>query len=258
VKIFFALVGLAACLYAQAPDYSAAGIVNGANFASGPLAPNMIVSLFGTGLSWADTGVAMGSDNMTGEEMPKKMADAQVFVANYPAHLYYVSKTQVNLVIPCYLRPGEMDFWLARDGWAGPKVQITVQSAAPVLFQTADKEAIATHLDGSLVTKDAPTGVGETIVLWATGLGCIQNQDAGDDGVRPAGPQWLCNMDQFSVSLGGTPVDHSLILYAGVAPGYPGLYQVNLKMPDHFPPDPEIRLAVGSSVSMRAVILHAR
>ena len=40
--------------WAQAPTYSAAGIVNAWDYSPGPFAPNSVLSLFGTNLSWDD------------------------------------------------------------------------------------------------------------------------------------------------------------------------------------------------------------
>jgi uncharacterized protein (TIGR03437 family) len=254
VKSLLAGLALAACLGAQAPDYTAAGIVNGASFAPGPLAPNTVASLFGTNLAWSEK--AMGRDDIVGNEMPTKLAGVQVFVAWYRAHLYYVSPNQVNFLIPSFLRPGVVDIGLVRDGIWGPVVQVTLDDASPALFQTADGQPIATHLDYSLVTRDAPASPGEIIVLYATGLGCVQ--DPGDDGTLPQSPQWLCSMDRFRVWIGGVPVDPELVQYAGVAPGFAGLYQVNLKMPRSFPPNPELRIGVGDSRSAAGLILPAR
>ena len=236
------------------PNYPADGIVNGANFTSGPVAPNEIVSLFGTSLAW-DTR-AISSSDIAGGTMPQSLDSVEVYVAGYPAYLYYVSPLQVNLLIPNFLRPGIADVFLARDGGAGPVVSIALQAASPALFETSDGRPIATHLNGSLVTKKAPAGKGEIIVLWATGLGCVEHADP--DGTIPTSAEWLCNMSQFSVWIGGEPIDSSLILYAGVAPGYAGLYQVNVRMPQQFPPNPELRLAVGDAVSIAGLVLAAQ
>jgi uncharacterized protein (TIGR03437 family) len=254
VKILLAALTLAACLCAQVPNYTADGIVNGASFAPGPLAPNTIASLFGTNLSWSTK--AVGPSDIVGNELPKKMGSVQVFIAGYPAHLYYVSPVQVNLLIPSFLRPGVVELWLVRDGMVGPVVEFTLQDAAPALFQTYDGLPVATHLDGSLITKDAPAGPNEIITLYANGLGCIEH--AGDDGTLPASAEWLCRMDQFSVWIGGAPIDSRLIWYAGVAPGFAGLYQVNVQMPAQLPADPELRMAVGGSLSATGLDLPAK
>jgi uncharacterized protein (TIGR03437 family) len=270
---------MAASLCAQAnyPNYTAASVVNGASFQA-VLAPNTIVSLFGTNLSWNT--VALQESDLTNGQMPTALGGVQVFVADYAARLYYVSPTQVNLLIPSYLRPGPMNLWLARDGAAGPVVQITVITGAPALFQSPAGVAVATHVDGSLITAGAPASAGEVIILYATGLGWVYpaglgwayalasgwtpqagvacSSDGTQDGVLPVAAQWLCNMDQLSVSLAGTPIDSGSILYAGVTPGYAGLYQVNVRMPNKFTANPEIRVALGASVSAAGILLPAQ
>jgi len=45
--------------------------------------------------------------------------------------------------------------------------------------------------------------------------------------------------------LGGKAVDPSRILYAGVTPGFAGLYQINLRVPGGLDADPEIRVFIG-------------
>ena len=39
------------------------------------------------------------------------------------------------------------------------------------------------------------------------------------------------------------------MLYAGLAPGFAGLYQINLKLPSDVPTNPEIRVVVGTDES---------
>jgi uncharacterized protein (TIGR03437 family) len=280
VKTFVAALVIAVSLCAQPnyPTYSAADLLNGASFQPG-LAPNTIVSLFTAGGSLSWNTVAVQTSDLIDGQLPTALGGVQVFVATYPARLYYVSPTQVNLLIPSYLRPGVMDLWLARDGASGPVVQITVSAAAPALFQTSTGIAVATHADGSLITAAAPATAGEVIVLYANGLGWVYpaglgwtyaaasgwtpqagvacNEDGTQDGILPVAAQWLCNMQQFSVWIAGTPIDSGLILYAGVTPGYAGLYQVNVRLPAKFTPNPEIRVAVGASVSAAGILLPA-
>jgi uncharacterized protein (TIGR03437 family) len=278
VKTFLAALAMAVCLCAQPnyPNYTAASVVNGASFQA-TLAPNTIVSLFGTNLSWNT--VALQATDLTNGQMPTALGGVQVFVATYPAPLYYVSATQVNLLIPSNLRPGVMNLWLARDGAAGPVVQITVNTAAPALFQAPAGVAVATHVDGSLISAAAPASANEVIILYATGLGWVYpaglnwayaaaagwtpqagvacTEDGAQDGVLPVAAQWICNMDQLSVSIAGTPIDSGLILYAGLTPGYVGLYQVNVRMPGKFTANPEIRVGMGASVSAAGILLPA-
>ena len=48
----------------------------------------------------------------------------------------------------------------------------------------------------------------------------------------------------------GIPVDSRAIAYAGIAPGFAGLYQINLTIPASSGSNPEIRLAIGDAVSL--------
>ena len=253
MKTLLSVLALAACLCAQAPNYTAAGVVNGASFTPG-LAPNTIGSVFGTNLSW-DT-VTLHPDDISGGTMPTTMDNVEVYLEGWPAYLYYVSPTQINFLVPSVLLPGNFNFWVTRQGMVGPIVQVTLQSAAPALFQTAAGAAIATHLNGSLVSSKAPAGVGEIVMLWATGLGATD--PPLEDGMLPTAAQWLVQMGQFGVWIGGAPIDPGLILYAGVAPGYAGLYQVNVRLPTPLPANPELQVAVGDAVSPAGLILPAQ
>ncbi len=256
MKAILPALALAACLCAQdstAPNYSSAGIVNGASFTPG-LSPNTIGSLFGTNLSW-DTRALQAGD-IAGGVMPTSLGNVEVYFEGWPAYLYYVSPTQINFLVPSSLLPGAFQFWVARQGTSGPIVTVTLQSAAPAMFQTPTGVVIATHLDGSLVSSGAPASAGEIVSLWATGLGNT-NPDL-EDGVLPAAAQWLTQLNQFGIWINGSPIDPNLIMYAGVAPGYAGLYQINVRLPDPLPPNPEIRLALAGSLSPPSLILAAQ
>lgn len=65
----------------------------------------------------------------------------------------------------------------------------------------------------------------------------------------PAFATELSGKADFAVLLNGTPVDGSRIGYAGMAPGFAGLYQINVLLPDNTPANPEIRLRTADNVS---------
>jgi len=256
VKSLIAVLALAARLCAQAsnaPAYTAAGVVNGASFTAS-LAPNTIGSIFGTNLSWNTTVVT--STNMSGGEMPTNLGNVSVYFEGWPAYIYYVSPKQINFLVPSTLLPGTFQLWVDRQGTRGPIVNVTLDAGAPAMFEYPAGTAIATHTDGSLVSTDAPATAGEIVTLWATGLGNTNPPLEG--GVLPNAAQWLDPIDQFAIWINGSPIDSSRILYAGVAPHYAGLYQVNVRLPEQLPPMPEIRMALGTSVSPAGMILPAK
>jgi uncharacterized protein (TIGR03437 family) len=256
VKPVLLALALAACLRAQgsnAPNYTTAGIVNGASFTTG-LAPNTIISVFGANLSW-DT-LALQPSDVSGGVMPTTLDNVEVYFEGWPAYLYYVSPSQINLLVPSSLLAGTFQFWVDRQGMRGPIVTVTLQEVAPAMFEMPDSIVVATHQDGSVVTSNSPAAAGEIVTLWATGLG--NTNPELEDGVLPAAAQWLSQMNQFGVWLNGAPIDPTLVLYAGVAPGYAGLYQVNVQLPAVLPPNPEIRLAIGTTLSPPGLTLPAQ
>jgi uncharacterized protein (TIGR03437 family) len=95
-----------------------------------------------------------------------------------------------------------------------------------------------------LLTADAPAHVGDTVVIYITGLGRTSpNPAVGEI------PNYAANMlaiASLKVTLDGTAVDPSLIKYAGLTPGSAGLYQINLYVPEGTGNDPEIEVTAGN------------
>jgi uncharacterized protein (TIGR03437 family) len=60
------------------------------------------------------------------------------------------------------------------------------------------------------------------------------------------------------VVLGGVPVEPGRIAYVGVMPGYAGLYQINLKLPENVESDPEIRIGLAGQISRTGLRLPVR
>jgi uncharacterized protein (TIGR03437 family) len=240
----------------DAPIYSAASIVNAADNQSGALAPNTIGTIYGKNLAYNTA--ALTADEVHGGILPTVLtgsAEVRVFINHYPADLYYVSPTQINFLVPPDLLPQPALFQVVIDGQYGtsPPIQFTLAAAAPALFQLDLKNAVATRADGSVITPLAPAQPGEIVVLWATGLGqtappAVKNQ-------LPTAAAPLVAGANLSVLLDGVPVDSSAISYAGIAPGYAGLYQINLRLPSSTGANPEIRLQLDDAISIPQVYL---
>jgi uncharacterized protein (TIGR03437 family) len=119
---------------------------------------------------------------------------------------------------------------------------VTLVDAAPALFETAAGYAIAAHADNSLVAPGSPAQAGETIVVYACGLG--RTQPNPQPGVIPRNAAVIQGLSNLTVYLGGTAISPASILYAGLSPGSAGLYQINLVLPNNLGTDPEIRVAM--------------
>jgi uncharacterized protein (TIGR03437 family) len=235
---------LTSAAWGQAPVYSADKMVNAPNYAPGPFAPNSIVTIFGSGLARSSQGLTAG--DIVNNTPPTELNGTHVYVMGPPAPLLYVSDGQVNFLVPIYLA-GEVKIWVAREGWAGPEITVTLVDAAPALFQTAAGYAIAAHVDNSLIAPSSPAHAGEIIVLYATGLGRTLSYPG--QAAIPQSAAVIQRLSDLKVYLGGTAIDPARIQYAGVTPGSAGLYQINLVLPDDLDTDPEIRVAIADQSS---------
>lgn len=228
-----------------APSYSSASIVNSASNIPGPLAPNGLTTIYGTNLAWSTR--AVGPEDISGGVMPTVLAGVRVYVGGNPAYLYYVSPKQINFLIPSRLKAGNYDVWVFREGLVGEKVSVQLSEAAPGLFQLDAETVIATHADGSVVTPAQPARPGEAIVVYAAGLGRTDPESIPGHLATIAAP--IRARSALRVTLNGEPVADAAIFYAGVTPGFAGLYQINLRLPDAPPENPEIQVWVGDQSS---------
>ncbi|MEN6602813.1 MAG: hypothetical protein ABFD86_10390 [Bryobacteraceae bacterium] len=240
----------------EAMSYSAASVVNSATNVAGDLAPNTIATVYGTGLAYVTK--ALQVEDIQGGVLPVVLPSTgvRVLLGSVAAQLYYISPTQINFLIPCTFKPGDTDLRITVDGRAGPAVQIRILEAAPGMFQLDETTVIATRPDGSLIDKGKPALGGEVIVLYATGLGPTESEPVY--GELPARAAPIKRMADFKVFLNDVQVDPSKVFYAGITPGYAGLYQVNLYLPEKLDADPQIRLVIGDKSSPEGVRLAAQ
>ncbi len=226
-------------------SYTTAGVVNSASNSRDALAPNAIATVYGAGLSYI-TQSAFAVMPASGL-MPMQLAGVRVYVGEVSAPIYYVSPTQINFLVPTELRPGDMDFFTMHDGIAGPHVRITLHDGAPGLYPWDAGMIASTHADGTIITKDHPAHPGETVVVYGTGLG--RTEPELQTGLISMVAAQIQLLSELRVLVAGTALDAKSIQYAGVTPGIPGLYQVNLVLPKQLAPNPEVRISIGAQVS---------
>jgi uncharacterized protein (TIGR03437 family) len=98
-----------------------------------------------------------------------------------------------------------------------------------------------------VVTGENAARAGDYVILYATGLGETKPKIA--PGQIPKAAAMLEHMASFRVLLNDEQLDRANVLYAGLAPGFAGLYQINLKLPDTVPRNPEIRIGFNDILS---------
>jgi uncharacterized protein (TIGR03437 family) len=114
-----------------------------------------------------------------------------------------------------------------------------MKQLSPAFFQWPEGYVAATHADGARSARaglfslpdgpsTTPAKPGETVVLYGTGFGPTTPPFP----VGKAASVAATTMGQVVVRLNGIPVETS---YVGLTPGFAGLYQLNIKVPDQMP-----------------------
>jgi uncharacterized protein (TIGR03437 family) len=169
-----------------------ADAVNAASMSPGPLAPGMLVAILGTGAGASAT---------------------EVFFAGFPAAILAIDETRILAQAPAGISGmGQVQIDVRDHGTSVAVISATVSEAAPALFTngstTGSGQAAAVNEDGTLNSADHPVSRGSWISLYGTGQGIA--------GLPVA------------VRIGGYAAE---VLYSGAVAGYPGLFQINVRVP---------------------------
>jgi uncharacterized protein (TIGR03437 family) len=229
------------------PYYTAQSIANSAAGVTGLYAPNTFVTIYGQNLAYTTAALSTTDIANSGGRLPVVLAGVTVEINNVPANIYYVSPTQVNLLISTELIAGPAMLQLVVDGVAGPAIPIMLQNAAPGFFQSDQTTVLGVHLNGSTITAAAPAKGGETVILFASGLGPT-NPAAIPDQV-PETAASVTPISNFSLLINGVAVNPQQILYAGVAPTFAGLFQINVTLPANTPANPQLQIGYAGILS---------
>jgi uncharacterized protein (TIGR03437 family) len=233
------------------PDYTQSSVVHAATHLPGPLAPNTIASIYGVNLA-ASTRALRASD-IRGGRMPVTLpgTGTHILISGIAVPIYYASPTQVNFLVPAELLPGVTRLVVVVDGISGRETRIEIAPAAPGLFLFGQGLAAATTSEGVPITPANPAAPGEWITLYATGLGDTRPRaTSGQLATTPASAAL-----SFQAMIEGAPAE---VGYVGLAPGYAGLYQINLLLPGGLAANPEIRLYADGVASPALVFLPVR
>ena len=87
-----------AVLPAQPPPFV---MVNAASYATGT-APEGLATIFGNGLAQTTATATLDASG----QLPTELASTRVEIAGVAAQLFFVSPTQINLVVPSGIDPG--------------------------------------------------------------------------------------------------------------------------------------------------------
>jgi uncharacterized protein (TIGR03437 family) len=238
------------------PISSSAAFVSAANAPGNALAPRSIATLYGAGLA-RFTSAADG-----GLPLPFSLAGTSLLLNGITLPLFFVSPTQINFQLSLVSVGGPTPYQLTiTNGQLSSTITVMLAPYSPSLFTTnsqgTGQAAALVNGTGTIV---APTGMfpgsrpaakNEFIQLYCTGLGDVTNRPALGS-ASPASPL-AATLATPTVMVG--PVQ-AKVSFAGLSPGFVGLYQVNLQIPQTAPSGPAVPvvLTIGGIASNTATI----
>ncbi|MGA2739283.1 MAG: hypothetical protein ABSG65_17820, partial [Bryobacteraceae bacterium] len=217
---------------APAPAVPSNGVVDGAGF-SARISGGGIGSIFGTNLAVATTAASS-------LPLQTELAGAIVTMNGIPVPLFFVSPLQINFQVPWELLSSPTAaFTVTTAGGTSPAITVRSSAAAPGIFtigtaNSATQGAIQIANSTTLVAPvgaipgvdSRPAKAGDILTIYCSGLGAVTNTPADGAAAGSGGLSYV--QSPVSVTVGGQTAP---FLFAGLAPGFVGLNQVNVQLP---------------------------
>jgi uncharacterized protein (TIGR03437 family) len=227
-----------------------AAVVSAADSKS-PAAPGGLITLYGSNLSPTNQATSQ-------IPVPTALANSCITVNGQPIPLIFVSPGQINAQMP-FQAVGAETVVVHTPAGTSDNFNLIVQPTAPAVFLSGvagpqtNLPTIIRLDNGLLATDSNPIHRNDTLVLYATGLG--QTNPAGLTGYPAPGDPLANALAVPTVSLGGMNLP---VLYAGLAPGEVGVYQINVQVPGNAPVGLGMPLTINQgagavTVSMRVI-----
>lgn len=231
---------------APRPAISADATVNAASFTTS-LAPGTLVSIFGRNLAAEET-------QASGLPLPFDLLRTSLTVGGRRMPLLYVSPTQINAQLP-FDAQGQATLRITTPNGSA-ETSVNISEAAPAIFSVLTefgRLAAVLHANGALVTSASPAEAGEFLAVYLTGLGQVDGPIVAG---QPAPRSPLLRVRApVEVRVGNTTVTPS---FAGLAPDFAGLYQVNVQIPPSLTGGTHSLRVVAGGVSSNSVSLAVR
>jgi uncharacterized protein (TIGR03437 family) len=245
-------------------------VVSTASFALGaPIVAGSIVTVFGCGFGTADNLSLFPATTFQ---------QLSVTFNGTPAPLFHViaSANQIDLLVPAELpSSGTVTVQLNSGGGASSSFTLLAAAASPGIFRITDPSKPSRHNVAALFSNTAwlpmptsmaqalgipinctaggvetallcgqPAQAGDVIQLFVTGLGKATPGGDPNGSPLPTGTVAPANGSPLyqtvlapKVTIGGVSAQ---ILFSGIAPGFAGLYQINLQVPTGVAPGDDV------------------
>jgi uncharacterized protein (TIGR03437 family) len=216
-----------------APLVNAGGVVSTASGQGGaPVAPGGFVSIYGSNLASATS---------ISETLPyqTELAGTQVLLGGLPLPLEFVASGQINALVPFGVPVNTpLQLIVAANGSYALPETLIVAPAQPAVFTQNESGSGAGAIlvvtpKGAqfLATASTPASAGDVLEIFCAGLGAVD--PAVPDGSGAPSSTLSHTVGTVTATIGGQSAQ---VPFAGLAPGFAGLYQVNVTVPPGIAP----------------------
>lgn len=219
---------------------SPGGIVSAASPVLGaPLAPGAFISIYGSNLAPAN-----GSSQTF--PLSTTLSGTQVLINGQPIPLSFVSSGLINAVVPIEAAANTIeDVVVNNNGVYSPPEEVVIAATAPAIFmQPAYPQlgVIGVIKQSGTSYETSPTqtaSAGDLLVVYCAGLGAVN--PAVPDGVAAPLSPLSQTAGTVTATIGGVAAQ---VAFAGLAPTYSGVYQVNITVPAGITPGSDVPLVL--------------
>ncbi len=222
------------------PTFLTSAVVNAASFETLPLSPGGIFSIFGENLAPVE---GFGFFDPLSGRLIESLRGVTVLVDDRPAPLFYVSPGQINAQAPPELQSdGFVSVRVLREHAASANVLAPAAASSPGVFVHPDStRAIALNQDGTLNSTANPADRGSVLTFYLTGAGAFSPGLAAGQ-PAPLPPPLHHVAPRVEATIDNLP---AAVEFAGAAPGFAGLVQINVRIP--------ALASIGDNIILRAI-----
>lgn len=129
----------------------------------------------------------------------------------------------------------------------------SVSANATLILSPLSPALCCSNVSGAPVTADNPALPGETITIYATGLGLVSANgvQVGETGVKYTGPELNQANEPVDSLVGGKTAN---VLFAGLKEGSVGVYEVQLQLNSDLPTNAQTQLTIAQDIYISNIV----
>jgi uncharacterized protein (TIGR03437 family) len=167
-------------------------------------------------------------------QFPVALDGVSVTIGGTPAYVNYISAGQINVLAPD-VGAGPLPVIVTTPTGTSTAFTVTSNQHGPAFFEWPNNQPVATRQDFTYAVKagtfagltTVAAKPGEVVILWGTGFG--PTNPVAPEGTAVPSDQTYSTTTLPTVTVNDVP---ATVYGAALAPGFGGLYQVAIQVPD--------------------------